>query len=137
MTQKVYFFDMFSDYEPPEELRAALSQAAVAAADIDAQHRRISVALESDLYIPNCITPNLPTNNKFDIIHDEAFIIDDVYIYNRAGGLIFHSPNNAESWNGKYKGIPCPQASYTYIIYYHKERINERYEKVGTVLLLY
>ena len=55
MTQKVYFFDMFSDYEPPEELRAALSQAAVAAADIDAQHRRISVALESDFYIPRRI----------------------------------------------------------------------------------
>ncbi len=100
-------------------------------------HLFLNVTLESDLYIPNCITPNLPTNNKFDIIHDEAFIIDDVYIYNRAGGLIFHSPNNTESWNGKYKGIPCPQASYTYIIYYHKERINERYEKVGTVLLLY
>ncbi|MBE6979409.1 MAG: PolC-type DNA polymerase III [Ruminococcaceae bacterium] len=46
---------MFSDYEPPEELRAALSQAAVAAADIDAQHRRISVALESDFYIPRRI----------------------------------------------------------------------------------
>ena len=55
MTQKVYFFDMFSDYEPPEELRAALSQAAVAAADIDAQHRRISVALESDFYVPRRI----------------------------------------------------------------------------------
>ena len=55
MTQKVYFFDMFSDYEPPEELRAALSQAAVAAADIDAHHRRISVALESDFYIPRRI----------------------------------------------------------------------------------
>ena len=52
MTQKVYFFDMFSDYEPPEVLKSALSQAAVAAADIDAQRRRIIVAVESDQYIP-------------------------------------------------------------------------------------
>ena len=52
MTQKVYFFDMFSDYEPPETLKSVLSQAAIAAADIDAQHRRISVAVESDQYIP-------------------------------------------------------------------------------------
>ena len=52
MTQKVYFFDMFSDYEPPEELITALSQAAVAAADIDALHRKISVVLESEQYIP-------------------------------------------------------------------------------------
>ena len=52
MTQKVYFFDMFSDYEPPEALQSALSQAAIAAADIDPRHRRIDVVLESDSYIP-------------------------------------------------------------------------------------
>ena len=52
MTQKVYFFDMFSDYEPPEALKSALSQAAIAAADIDAHRRRISVAAESEQYIP-------------------------------------------------------------------------------------
>jgi len=52
MTQKVYFFDMFSDYEPPEALQSVLSQAAIAAADISAQHRRIEVVLESDHYIP-------------------------------------------------------------------------------------
>ena len=52
MTQKVYFFDMFSDYEPPEALQSALSQAAIAAADIDPRHRRIDVVLESDAYIP-------------------------------------------------------------------------------------
>jgi len=51
MTQKVYFFDMFSDYEPPETLKSALSQAAIAAADIDAQHRKICVAIESEQYI--------------------------------------------------------------------------------------
>ena len=52
MTQKVYFFDMFSDYEPPETLKSVLSQAAIAAADIDAHRRKISVAVESDQYIP-------------------------------------------------------------------------------------
>ena len=53
MTQKVYFFDMFSDYEPPEALKSALSPAAIVAADIDAQRRRISVAIHSEHYIPN------------------------------------------------------------------------------------
>ena len=55
MSQKVYFFDMFSDYEPPEALQSVFSQAAVAAADINAQHRRIEVVLESDQYIPRRI----------------------------------------------------------------------------------
>ena len=34
MNQQVYLTNMFPDYEPPEELRAALSQAAIVAADI-------------------------------------------------------------------------------------------------------
>ena len=100
-------------------------------------HLFLQINSEPNLFVENCITPNLPTNNKFDIIHDETLIINDVYIYNRAGCLIFHSPNNTDSWDGKYKGSPCPQASYTYIIYYHKEGSNEQYEKVGTVLVLY
>ena len=52
MDRQVYFFDMFPDYEPPEELYDALSQAAVVAADIDAAARSVSVVMHSPLYIP-------------------------------------------------------------------------------------
>ena len=52
MDRQVYFFDMFSDYEPPEEFFDALSQAAVVAADIDAAARSVSVVMHSPLYIP-------------------------------------------------------------------------------------
>ena len=52
MTEKVLFSQMFPDYEPPEELRTALSQAAVAAADIDAQTASVHAVLHSDSYIP-------------------------------------------------------------------------------------
>ncbi len=52
MKEKVLFLDMFPDYEPPEPLQAALSQAAVVAADIDPQAQRITVAIECDTYIP-------------------------------------------------------------------------------------
>ncbi len=52
MTEQVYFLNMFPDYEPPEELYAALSQAAIAAADIDAGARSVSVAVHSAEYIP-------------------------------------------------------------------------------------
>ena len=97
----------------------------------------LDVTFGSDLYVPNCIMPHHPINNKFEIIHNESLVIDDVYIYNRAGELIFNSPNNTESWDGKYKGKYCQQATYTYIIYYHKAGIVEQYEKVGTVLVLY
>ena len=43
---------MFPDYEPPEELRSALSQAAIVAADLDPESRSVSVALHSESYIP-------------------------------------------------------------------------------------
>ena len=52
MKQKVYLTNMFPDYEPPEELKTALSQAAIVAADIDPELRKVSVALHSDAYIP-------------------------------------------------------------------------------------
>ncbi|MBQ2785012.1 MAG: PolC-type DNA polymerase III [Oscillospiraceae bacterium] len=43
---------MFSDYEPPEPLKSALSQAAIVAADLDPAARKIHVVIHSDIYIP-------------------------------------------------------------------------------------
>ena len=52
MEQKIYLTNMFSDYEPPEELHAALNQAAIVAADIDMENRSVHVMLHCDSYIP-------------------------------------------------------------------------------------
>ena len=52
MQNQVYLTNMFPDYEPPEELRAALSQAAIVAADIDPEEGAVSVAVHSPDYIP-------------------------------------------------------------------------------------
>ncbi len=52
MTEKVYFLNMFSDYEPPELLKNALSQAAISAADLDPEKRSITLELSSECYIP-------------------------------------------------------------------------------------
>jgi len=43
---------MFPDYEPPEELFAALSQAAIVAADIFPETGTVEVAVHSERYIP-------------------------------------------------------------------------------------
>ena len=50
--ENVYLINMFPDYVPPEELTTALSQAAIAAADIDPENRTVSVAVHSQQYIP-------------------------------------------------------------------------------------
>ncbi|MBR5784397.1 MAG: gliding motility-associated C-terminal domain-containing protein [Bacteroidales bacterium] len=100
-------------------------------------HLFLNIDFDASLFVENCITPNASSNNKFHIFHDKTLIVDDVYIYNRVGSLIFHSPNNSEPWNGKYNGEHCPQGTYAYVIYYHKEGQKELKVKTGTVLLLY
>ena len=52
MEQNIYLTNMFPDYVPPEELNAALSQAAIVAAGIDPESRSVSVAIHSENYIP-------------------------------------------------------------------------------------
>ena len=50
--EKVYLSEMFPEYEPPEELKEALSQAAIVAADIDPEDHIVIVLLQSEAYIP-------------------------------------------------------------------------------------
>ena len=52
MSETVYFLNMFSDYEPPEELKSHLSQAAVISAQISAASRWVDVTLFSPKYLP-------------------------------------------------------------------------------------
>ena len=52
MSEQVFFLNMFPDYEPPEALKNALSQAAIVAADIDPVHGTVSIAAHGPDYIP-------------------------------------------------------------------------------------
>ena len=52
MKEKTLFLNMFSDYDPPEPLKSALSQAVICAADLDPSLRTVDVALECPYYIP-------------------------------------------------------------------------------------
>ena len=55
MNDTVFFLNMFSAYEPPEEWKDILSQAAVAAADIDPERGAVDVLVRCDTYIPQRI----------------------------------------------------------------------------------
>ena len=52
MSEKLYILNMFPDYEPPEALKDALSQAAIVAADIDPQLNSVHIAVYAEKYIP-------------------------------------------------------------------------------------
>ncbi len=58
MDPEIYLTNMFPDYEPPEELTQALSQAAIVAADIDMEARGVHVLLHSEDYIPQRLLNN-------------------------------------------------------------------------------
>ena len=48
--------NMFPDYVPPEEIGAALSQAAIVAVDLDPQNKSVEVAAHAERYIPMRLT---------------------------------------------------------------------------------
>ena len=48
MMEKTYFLNMFPEYQPPEALYSALSQAAIVAADLDPESRAVTVLVESE-----------------------------------------------------------------------------------------
>ena len=52
MDSNVLLLNMFPDYEPPEALKSAVSQAVIVAADIDPATRTVEVAIYSPDYIP-------------------------------------------------------------------------------------
>ena len=52
MENATYLLNMFSDYEPPESLKEAISQAAIVAADLDPMARTISIVVRCEHYIP-------------------------------------------------------------------------------------
>ena len=58
MNDQVLFLNMFSDMEPPEELKEVLSQAVVFAADIDPEYGSVSVRIRTEKYIPMRLLDN-------------------------------------------------------------------------------
>ena len=53
MEEKISILQMFPDYEPPESLKSALSQAAIVAADLDPSQRKVAVTIYSEHYLPS------------------------------------------------------------------------------------
>ncbi len=56
-------------------------------------------------------------NEKWIVFNDEGcYSRVQVDVYNRWGGLVFHSDNYRNDWTGAFKGNPVPDATYYYIV---------------------
>lgn len=92
--------------------------------------------LDDELWAPNAFTPGESNNNLFFVkLHNiDNFHMD---IYNRQGVLVFSTDDMEEGWDGNYKGQPCPQAAYVYIISAEpKGKPGESFHYKGSFLLL-
>ena len=76
MKERIFFLNMFPDYEPPEELSTALSQAVIVAADIDPVRQSVEVAVEAEQYIAarklEALAKDLQTCYGLQLVHITA-----------------------------------------------------------------
>ncbi len=92
----------------------------------------------SEIWVPNVFTPNGDGINDFFAPIFQNIDKITLYIYNRWGNQIFEGSSKSINWDGKYKGSPCPEGIYYYLIEYEKKGKNKgMLELHGSVTLLH
>lgn len=91
----------------------------------------------TDIWFPNTITPNEPTNRCFRGVSSDL-LESETWIYDRNGILVAHLPTKDDCWNPLDAPTPVPQGAYTYKTAYRLGSHPGRHlNRVGTVLVLY
>lgn len=68
------------------------------------------------LYVPTAFTPNYDgLNDKFRIYIGCLKTLTRFTIFNRWGQVIFTTKNDADTWDGRYKGIEQQAGSYIWM----------------------
>lgn len=88
------------------------------------------------VWFPNVFTPTMNSNTTFHIYTHNPLQFYSLFIYDRRGQLVFHSTDQNEAWNGKFKGKLCEQGSYVYVCNYRRDGTFEITTLKGTVMLL-
>ena len=93
--------------------------------------------LKGDLWVPNVFTPKVDGDNTRFWVKGYNLHEYEIYIYNRAGLIVYHSDDITQPWDGTYQGQDCIEASYVYLIKYSFQyNPSRKLEKVGSILLL-
>ncbi len=92
---------------------------------------------KGDVWAPSAFTPGRQGANRLFKVGVYNLAEYEIYIYTRAGLLVYHSTDPDMGWDGKYEAMDCPMASYVYVIRYRtKSRPSETFEKKGSVMLV-
>jgi gliding motility-associated-like protein len=101
----------------------------------DTVSKPITILEEYWVYVPNAFTPD---GNRFNNVFDASTINVsklEVWVFNRWGEVVYTSDAVDFSWDGTYKGLSCPDGTYTYkIAYVTRSNIEETI--YGHVILL-
>ena len=96
-------------------------------------------ACDFDLFLPNAITPSKDegTNDYFCLLEQTAQQLEEfeIHIYNRWGGLIYHSTTPYFRWDGTENGNLFPNNTYSYVIRC-KAVGHARFIRTGTIVVL-
>ena len=83
------------------------------------------------IFVPNVFSPDGDnTNDTFQVMGRGLDHIS-IEIYNRWGQMVFEAPNLNESWDGTYRGKPCPIGTYVYQL-----KVDKLVSKAGTVTIV-
>ena len=76
--------------------------------------------LRVKVFIPNAFTPNNsgPQSNNVFGVNIPGATNYKMEIFDRLGGLVFHTESIDDSWDGYFKNRPCQQGIYSYKISY-------------------
>ncbi len=87
-------------------------------------------------FAPNIFTPNRTENGTFSIYTANDLEYFNIYIYNRAGRLVYHSTDPHFVWDGTHKDEDCPQGVYVYVCNYRRGGTGDVARMTGTVMLI-
>ncbi|RYY37619.1 MAG: gliding motility-associated C-terminal domain-containing protein, partial [Sphingobacteriaceae bacterium] len=87
------------------------------------------------IFVPNAFTPNGDGNNDVLYVYSSSIQSLTFYVYDQWGELIFRSNNQANGWDGTYKGNRMPVGVY---VYYMEATMTDgqKINKKGSITLL-
>ena len=82
-------------------------------------------------WAPDAFSPNGDgLNDRFYLFRTEYIVDCYFYIYNRLGEVVFEGHSIDDTWDGTYKGKPCPWGTYGWVLQYTSDIHGEKREEV-------
>jgi gliding motility-associated-like protein len=69
-----------------------------------------------EVFVPNAFSPN--GDNQNDVLYVRGACIQymEFYVFNRLGEQVFYSNDPTKGWDGIWRGVPCENAVFNYVL---------------------